>query len=122
MNAATGKRPGFRPHRMVAPNRRAAVLRNGSDAAFVNTQGGPRRNAKAQIVQVSGEVLPRLYSAGELGSIHSYLYNSGGNIGNAWPSDGLRGETAAAEDGLEIGDRIKILVTKGALLLTAEAS
>jgi len=74
MNAATGKDPDFGRTRNGSADRRAAVLRHGVTPHFVNTQGGPRRNAKAQIMQVNGEVLPRLYSAGELGSIHSYLY------------------------------------------------
>jgi len=64
---------------------------------FVNTQGGPRRNAKSQILQVNGEPLPRLYGAGELGSIHSYLYNSGGNIGDAWLSPHFRTQRRGGE-------------------------
>jgi len=48
---------------------------------FINTQGGPRRNAKAQILSADGTAIPRLYSAGELGSVYSYCYQGGGNIG-----------------------------------------
>ncbi len=43
-----------------------------------NTQGGPRRNEKAQVVDTKGMPIPRLYSAGELGSIFGMLYPSGG--------------------------------------------
>jgi len=49
--------------------------------SMLNTQGGPRRNEKAQIVRPDGSPIPRLYSAGELGSIYSYLYQGTGNIG-----------------------------------------
>jgi FAD binding domain len=45
--------------------------------AFVNTQGGPRRNKDAQIMSVEGGAIGRLYSAGELGSIYSFLYQGG---------------------------------------------
>jgi predicted oxidoreductase len=36
---------------------------------LINTQGGPRRNERAQILDAMGDPIPRLYSAGELGSI-----------------------------------------------------
>src|SRR5690606_10226645 len=42
--------------------------------SMLNTQGGPRRNAKAQVVRPDDTPIPRLYSAGELGSIYSYMY------------------------------------------------
>jgi succinate dehydrogenase/fumarate reductase flavoprotein subunit len=43
-----------------------------------NTQGGPRRNRKAQVMRADGTPVPRLYSAGELGSIYGMLYPVGG--------------------------------------------
>src|SRR5260370_68743 len=46
-----------------------------------NTQGGPRRNADGQVMRVTGEPIPGLYTAGELGSVYGMLYPSvGGNI------------------------------------------
>jgi succinate dehydrogenase/fumarate reductase flavoprotein subunit len=48
---------------------------------MLNTQGGPRRNEKAEILRPNGDPIPRLYSSGELGSIYSYLYQGAGNIG-----------------------------------------
>jgi FAD binding domain len=41
--------------------------------SMLNTQGGPRRNEKGRIVRPDGSPIARLYSAGELGSIYSYL-------------------------------------------------
>jgi succinate dehydrogenase/fumarate reductase flavoprotein subunit len=44
-----------------------------------NTQGGPKRNAKCQVVDPFDQPIPRLYSAGELGSFWGWMYNGGGN-------------------------------------------
>ncbi|MFB3778234.1 MAG: FAD-dependent oxidoreductase [Bryobacteraceae bacterium] len=44
-----------------------------------NTQGGPKRNAKCQIVDPFDQPIPRLYSAGEMGSFWGWMYNGGGN-------------------------------------------
>ena len=64
---------------------------------FVNTQGGPRRNAKGQIVRPNGNPIQRLYSAGELGSIHSFLYQGGGNVGECLAFGRISGRNAAME-------------------------
>ena len=65
--------------------------------SMLNTQGGPRRNAKAQIVRPDGTPLPRLYSAGELGSIYGYLYQGTGNIGECLAFGRISGRNVAAE-------------------------
>ena len=52
--------------------------------SIINTQGGPVRNGKAQIMDTYGNPIPRLYSAGEFGCMYSYLYNGGGNIGDGF--------------------------------------
>jgi len=43
-----------------------------------NTQGGPRRNGKAQVLNPFGSPIPGLYAAGECGSIYGMLYPTGG--------------------------------------------
>ena len=43
-----------------------------------NTQGGPRRNSRAQVVNPFGKPIPGLYAAGECGSIYGMLYPMGG--------------------------------------------
>ena len=63
-----------------------------------NTQGGPRRNEKGQIVHPDGTPIARLYSAGELGSIYSYLYQGTGNIGECLAFGRVSGRNAAAEE------------------------
>ncbi len=51
--------------------------------ATYNTQGGPRRNAKCQVVDPFNAPIPGLYSAGELGSFWGWMYNGGGNNAEA---------------------------------------
>jgi succinate dehydrogenase/fumarate reductase flavoprotein subunit len=63
----------------------------------VNTQGGPKRNEKCQILDVRGQRIPRLYSAGELGSFWVHLYNSGGNLGECLATGRIAGRNAVAE-------------------------
>ncbi len=65
--------------------------------SMLNTQGGPRRNEKGQIVRPDGSPIPRLYSAGELGSIYSYLYQGTGNIGECLAFGRISGRNAAGE-------------------------
>ena len=48
-----------------------------------NTQGGPRRSANCEILDVDGNPIPGLYSAGEMGCEYAYIYNVGGNISEA---------------------------------------
>ena len=62
-----------------------------------NTFGGPRRNARAQVMHVSGRPIPRLYSAGELGSIFVNYPQSGANLSECIAFGRIAGENAAAE-------------------------
>jgi hypothetical protein len=64
-----------------------------------NTQGGPRHNSKAQILRPDGSPIPRLYAAGELGSIYGMLYpSSGGNLAECIAFGRIAGENASEED------------------------
>ena len=65
--------------------------------SMLNTQGGPRRNGKGQVMRPDGSPLPRLYSAGELGSIYSFLYQGTGNIGECLAFGRISGRNAAGE-------------------------
>jgi succinate dehydrogenase/fumarate reductase flavoprotein subunit len=64
---------------------------------FTNTQGGPRRNRLAQVLDTKGNPIPRLYSAGEMGSIFSWLYQGSGNLGECIVFGRIAGENAAKE-------------------------
>ena len=74
--------------------------------AFVNTQGGPRRNKEAQIVDIDDAPIGRLYSAGELGSIYAFLYQGGGNIGECFAFGRIAGRNAAKEAPVTIATKV----------------
>jgi len=64
---------------------------------LINTQGGPRRNSKAQVLDAFGDPIPRLFSAGELGSMWGLIYQGGGNITECMVFGRIAGKNAAAE-------------------------
>ncbi len=63
----------------------------------LNTQGGPRRNKNAEVVSTQGDPIPHLYSAGELGGITPFQYNSGGNLAECMVFGKIAGTNAAVE-------------------------
>ncbi|MCB1742807.1 MAG: FAD-binding protein, partial [Gammaproteobacteria bacterium] len=83
--------------KMLNPIRRAPFYALELSPSMLNTQGGPRRNEHARIVRPDGTPIGRLYSAGELGSIYSYLYQGTGNIGECLVFGRIAGRNAAAE-------------------------
>ncbi len=62
-----------------------------------NTQGGPKRNVRGQVLRVDNTPLPRLYSAGELGSVWGMLYQGGGSLGECIAFGRIAGANAADE-------------------------
>ncbi len=82
---------------MMAPIIQAPFYAVELSPSMLNTQGGPRRDEKARIVRPDGTPIPRLYSAGELGSIYSYLYQGTGNIGECLAFGRVSGRNAVAE-------------------------
>jgi hypothetical protein len=62
-----------------------------------NKEGGPIRNAKSQVISVTGKPIARLYSGGELGSLFSFAYQGGGNIAECIIFGLIAGKNAAAE-------------------------
>ena len=65
--------------------------------ALINTQGGPRRDKESRVLDIDGKPVPRLYAAGELGSIWGFLYQGACNIGEALVFGQIAGRNAAAE-------------------------
>lgn len=61
----------------------------------LNTQGGPRRNARAEILDTNGDAIPNLYGAGELGGISANQYQGGGNLAECLIFGKIAGENAA---------------------------
>lgn len=65
--------------------------------ALINTQGGPRRDKESRVLDAYGKPIPRLYAAGELGSIWGFLYQGGNNLGECLVFGRIAGRNAAAE-------------------------
>ena len=63
-----------------------------------NTQGGPRRNNRAQVVNPFGDPIPGLYAAGECGSVYGMLYPiAGGNLAECIAFGRIAAENAVRE-------------------------
>ena len=66
-------------------------------ATILNTQGGPRRNEKAQILKPDNSVIPNLYGAGEAGSITTNQYQAGQDVAELLIFGKIAGENVAKE-------------------------
>ena len=64
---------------------------------LLNTQGGPVRNTKAQVLDKSGNPIPRLYEAGEMGDMFSWFYECCHNVFGCYAFGQIAGKNAAAE-------------------------
>jgi len=94
-----GKDPDFgRPARSLTPLSKPPFYCVKLYPATYNTQGGPRRNAKCQVVDPDNRPIPRLYSAGELGSFWGWMYNGGGNNAEALCTGQIAGRNAAGTE------------------------
>jgi len=62
-----------------------------------NTQGGPRHDERQRVIDAFGAPIPRLYAAGELGSVFGHLYMSGGNLAECFIGGQIAGREAAAQ-------------------------
>jgi hypothetical protein len=96
-HCAAASDPDFGRTKMLTPIETAPFYAVELAPSMLNTQGGPRRNEKGQIVRPDGTPIPRLYSAGELGSIYSYLYQGTGNIGECLAFGRIAARHAVAE-------------------------
>ncbi len=63
---------------------------------ILNTQGGPKRNENAEILDTDGNPIPHLYSAGEMGGITCEMYQGGTNIAECIIFGQIAGRSAAA--------------------------
>lgn len=62
-----------------------------------NTQGGPVHNPDQQVTDPFNRPIPRLYAAGELGSVFGHLYELSGNLTECFVGGRTAGLKAAAE-------------------------
>jgi len=66
---------------------------------FINTQGGPKHsNLDGKVLDRYDNPIPRLYAAGECGSVYSCMYHGSGNIAEALIVGKLAAETALQEE------------------------
>ena len=61
-----------------------------------NTQGGPRRDEQARVLDPEGNPIPGLYAAGEFGSIWGFRYQTSTNFSEALVYGRIAGKNAAA--------------------------
>jgi succinate dehydrogenase/fumarate reductase flavoprotein subunit len=66
-----------------------------------NTQGGPRRDKEARVLDPDGKPIPRLYAAGEFGSIWGFLYQTSTNFSETVIFGRIAGKNAAKLPPLE---------------------
>jgi succinate dehydrogenase/fumarate reductase flavoprotein subunit len=86
-----------RPQKSLVPLEKGPFYAVKLYPATFNTQGGPKRNAKCRIVDPNNHPIPRLYSAGEMGSFWGWMYNGGGNNAEALCTGRIAGRNVAAE-------------------------
>ncbi|MFC2005902.1 FAD-dependent oxidoreductase [Chloroflexota bacterium] len=65
---------------------------------LINTQGGPRRDKESRVLDPDGGPIPRLYAAGECGSIWGFLYQGANNLGECIVFGKIAGKNAAAAE------------------------
>ncbi len=63
--------------------------------SLLNTQGGPRRDKEARVLDPDGKPIPRLYAAGEFGSIWGFLYQTSTNYSECLVYGRIAGKNAA---------------------------
>lgn len=65
--------------------------------AILNTQGGPEHNGKAEVLDLEGNPIPHLYSAGEMGGFTTCMYQGGTNTSECYIFGHIAGVNAAAK-------------------------
>lgn len=63
--------------------------------AILNTQGGPEHNGKAEVLDMEGNPIPHLYSAGEMGGFTTCMYQGGANTSECYIFGHIAGANAA---------------------------
>ena len=69
-----------RPEDTLTPVKTAPFYAQLCMPTMLNTDGGPVRSAKGEILDAFDEPIPNLYSAGEFGSLWGHWYQGSGNI------------------------------------------
>ncbi len=69
--------------------------------ALINTQGGPRRDKEARVLDADHKPIPRLYAAGEFGAMWGFLYQDSTNLSESIVFGRIAGKNAAVTPPLE---------------------
>lgn len=88
----------FRPKSTLNKVAKAPFYAQLCNPQHLNTDGGPVRNGKAQIMSVDGEPIPGLYAAGEFGSVWGHHYQGCGNVAEAMAFGRIAARTALAAE------------------------
>ena len=64
---------------------------------IISTSGGPRHDKESRVLDNDNRPIPRLYAAGELGSLFGMLYEAGGGLAECIVFGKIAGGNAAAE-------------------------
>ena len=65
--------------------------------ALLNTQGGPRRGADGAVIDLNGDPIPHLFSAGECGGVTAFMYPGGLNVCECFMMGQIAGASAAKQ-------------------------
>jgi succinate dehydrogenase/fumarate reductase flavoprotein subunit len=63
--------------------------------SLVNTQGGPRKDKEAKVLDLDGNPISRLYAVGEFGSIWGFQYQTSTNYSECLVFGRIAGKNAA---------------------------
>ena len=69
--------------------------------SIISVSGGPKHDKESRVLDYAGKPIPRLYAAGELGSIISCLYEAGFGFAEIFVFGRIAGKNAAAETPLQ---------------------
>lgn len=69
--------------------------------ALFCTQGGPKRDKEAKVLDIDGNPIPRLYASGEIGSITGFMYQGACNLTECIVFSKIAAGNAVAEKGLD---------------------
>ncbi len=87
----------YRPESTLNPITTAPFYAMRCVPAMLNTDGGPVRDALARVIDLEGNPVPGLYSAGEFGSVWSGHYQGGGNLAECLAFGRIAARSALAE-------------------------
>jgi succinate dehydrogenase/fumarate reductase flavoprotein subunit len=94
----SGVDPDFgRPREMMGPIDTPPYYALELWPVIVSTGGGPRHDKESRVLDHSGKPIPRLYAAGELGSLFGWLYEPGGGLSECLVFGRIAGHNAATE-------------------------